>query len=338
MTVLSLVTLSFAYRAAQESRSAQARAVTAQLRAHASSAVTIALARLAENTNDYDHPAEPWHSHLPLASEEWMEEWQEERGSPPAFETHYQVIDEEGKLNLLYASGQDLETVGLSAGQIASLYDWMDADDVARSEGAENACYLARPAPYRCKNAPLELLEELRLIRGFGIQDYRGEDVNRNRSLEPAENDGDSSHPPDNADGVLQAGWVGLLTVRGDGRVNINTAPRPVLDTLSLNEGAVRQIVDFRRFDADSSGDLEDHVFRSHGDIDQLQGLTEADRDLLHGIAAFRSAHFRIFAQSRHLDTGLGFRVEVLARVEGERPKVLLWRAGALARVSPDGG
>ena len=329
MTVLSLVAVSFAYRASLMARTVQHRLVMTRLRAHAASAVSIAVGRLGENVNDFDHRAEAWHTHRHLATEDWLPEWSaSDHGQPSAFMTEYSVIDEESKLRAASASSEALERLGMSAGQIASLFDWMDGDDAARAEGAENEYYLTLAVPYRCKNAPLELLDELLLVRGFGVEDYLGEDRNHNRMLDPSENDGGVLYPPDDADGRLRQGWADLLTCYGDGRINLNTAPRLVLETLPLSGRAVDQIIGYRAFDQDSSGDLEDHVFKSTSDIDQLQGLEEWDRHLLAHIATYRSEFFRVFALSTHAPTGLTYRVQAVVRMSGDLPQILHWKVG----------
>jgi len=327
MVVLSMAAVSFAYRAGLERRLSTHGAVNARLRAHATSAVAIALARLAENVNEFDHLAEPWHTHEPLAAEGWLPEWSAGGdGSPPEFVTDYQVIDEEGKLNVLFASSEALEGLALSAEQIACLFDWMDQDDVVQAGGAEEDYYQKAAIPYLCKDSPLESLEELLLIRGFGPSDYYGEDADHDRVLDPCEDDGPASEPLDDADGSLRLGLVDLLTCVGDGRINLNTAPAVVLETLPLSDGAVDQIIGFRDFDENSSGELEDHVFRSAEDIAALQGLTSADRSVLSAMGRFRSEHFRIFVQSRHLKTGLSYCLEILVRMAGKRPELLQWK------------
>lgn len=329
MVVLSMLAMSFAYRAALESRSCGNRAVMAQLKAQAASAAYIAMGRLAENTNDYDHLSEPWREHDRLASEGWLAEWSD--GGPdrePVFVADYQVIDEEGKLNVLYASSESLEKLGLSPTQINSLFDWMDADHNARPDGAENDYYLMQPAPHQSKNAPLQVLDELSMIRGFASRDVSGEDADHDRSLDEGENDGFATAPPDNADGDLKLGCIDLLTCVGNGRLNLNTAPLQVLQTLPLSDGAARQIAAFVAFGSSSKGSVDDHVFRSAADIEQLQGLTDADREVLTGLAIFKSQHFRIFAQAVHRTTKLRCQVEVLVRMNDQGPQILQWKAG----------
>ena len=329
MIVLGLLAVSFAYRTGIESRMTRDQLVMAQLKAQAASAVAIAIGRLRENTNDFDHFAEPWHSHMPLANEDWIPEWiQDPYGYAPEFVTNYQVIDEQGKLNLLYASSEALERLGMTPEQIASLFDWMDEDQITHSEGAEQTYYLARPDPYRCKDAPLECLDELLLVRGFNSFSYLGEDANHNRLLDPSENDGGVTFPPDDGDGRLRLGWIDTLTCVGDGRINLNTAPSSVLEVLPISPAAVDQILGYRAFDEYSSGELSDHVFRSAQDIEQLQGLTEMDIDVLKAVATFRSSHFRIFAQSVHLSTQLRYHLQVLVQITPEGPKILQWKGG----------
>jgi len=49
---------------------------------------------------------------------------------------------------------------------IASIIDWMDEDDDIEEQGAENEYYLALEPAYRCKNGPVDSLDELLLVKG----------------------------------------------------------------------------------------------------------------------------------------------------------------------------
>ncbi len=311
MVILSFLAVSFTYRAALKRRWAIEGAVAIRLRHEANSAAAIAMARLSEETNAFDHPAEPWCAHAPLAGDGWLDEWSARSdGGEADYQADYQVCDADGKLNVSLASGDALKKLGMTDGQIAGLLDWMDSDDVARSEGAESAYYESLPRPYRCKNAPLERMDELQLVRGFGSGDGEGETLG--------------------ADGAAKTDWANLLTCLGDGRINLNTAPVEVLRTLPISDQAVGQIVGYRTFDSDSSGELESHVFAAPEDIQQLQGLTDSERDVLSLVGKFRSEYFRIQAYCRHRITGLEYRLEVWVRSQpGQRPEVVEWkRAG----------
>lgn len=89
--------------------------------------------------------------------------------------------------------------VGEVAGRalVDALQDWKDEDDEPRSFGAEAAAYAAAGAPFRPSNRPLLRLDELTRIAGF----------------------------TDSIASLLAP----YITVRSDGRINLNTAPEPVL-------------------------------------------------------------------------------------------------------------
>ncbi len=112
-----------------------------------------------------------------------------------------------------------------------AILDFIDNDDMPRTNGCESEYYTGLSPAYSAKNSPLESLDELLLVRGVTSEVLYGEDFNRNGLLDPNENDGDATWPPDNADGALQLGWSAYLTVygretntRSDGtnRININ--------------------------------------------------------------------------------------------------------------------
>ena len=97
-----------------------------------------------------------------------------------------------------------------------SIADWIDADDLHRARGAEREYYLALPFPYEPRNGPITDLAELRRVRGLSGELY----------------DLAASH----------------LSVEGDGRINLNAAPEPVLAAVpGLGPEAVRVVLDTRR-------------------------------------------------------------------------------------------
>ncbi len=100
----------------------------------------------------------------------------------------------EGVLRALF---QDLFGQGHGSALLDALQDWKDADDAPRPEGAEAGEYLEEESPFLPRNGPLQRLDELSRIQGFT------ESVTTR--LAP------------------------YVTIRSDGRVNINTAPGPVV-------------------------------------------------------------------------------------------------------------
>ncbi len=155
----------------------------------------------------------------------------------------YGLTDEAGKINLNTASEEMLlKLPGMTSELAASIIDWRDTDSDVTAGGAEDEYYLLQPTPYHCKNGPLETVQEILLIKGASEDLLYGEDTNLNGLLDPQENDGDESEPPDNADGKLDRGFYDYVTVysteanvdsSGNTRINIgDAAARSDLQTL----------------------------------------------------------------------------------------------------------
>lgn len=118
-----------------------------------------------------------------------------------------------------------------------AILDWVDDDTAVRDYGAESEYYQGLNPPYECKNAPLESLDELMLIRGVTEELLFGEDANRNGLLDPNENDGDLTYPPDNADGMLQRGWSAYLTVYSrELNLQYNRLPKVFVNSNTLSD------------------------------------------------------------------------------------------------------
>jgi hypothetical protein len=110
---------------------------------------------------------------------------------------------------------------GMTADIAASILDWMDPDDTPRTSGAENDYYGALSPAYKCKNGPLDSLEELLLVKGMTPQLLFGNDRNRNGSLDPDEG----------GSGTVDLGLSAYFTVysreanadsTGKARINLN--------------------------------------------------------------------------------------------------------------------
>ena len=145
----------------------------------------------------------------------------------------YGVVDEASKINLNTATQEMLLALpGMTPEIAAGVLDWRDADSDLTVGGAESEYYLLLPDPYECKNAPLETVEELMLIKLMSSDLLLGEDVNRNGTLDDNENDADATEPPDNRNGKLDGGFLHLVTVysaesgsgSGSRLVNVNQA------------------------------------------------------------------------------------------------------------------
>jgi len=141
----------------------------------------------------------------------------------------YRISDEEARLNV--NAGQPtrldklLQGLGLQKEQrdviTDSVEDWRDPNDTHRANGAESDdYYLQLPLPYRARNAGMQDVAELLQIKGITPELYYGQ--------------GD------------QPGLVDLVTVRGRGSVNMNTASRPVLQAAGLADAEIDDIMQSR--------------------------------------------------------------------------------------------
>jgi hypothetical protein len=123
-----------------------------------------------------------------------------------------------------------------------SILDFIDEDDEPREYGAESEFYLSLPSPYEAKNAPLDSVEELLLVRGVTPLMLFGADANRNGLIDPAELQ-NTMGGGGGANSASSLGWSAYLTVyslennkRADGtpRINVNSDD---LETLSADLG-----------------------------------------------------------------------------------------------------
>lgn len=116
-----------------------------------------------------------------------------------------------------------------------AILDWIDPDETPRTNGAENEYYTAQDPPYRCKNGPMDSLEELLLVRGVTPQLLFGNDRNRNGVIDPDEGDGDAD-----------LGWQVYLTVYSR-EVNVDPDGNPRIflggtDIAAMNEKLVQAV------------------------------------------------------------------------------------------------
>lgn len=234
---------------------------------------------------------------------------------PEANVIRFGLMNESGKLNLNILATEEVEDESefedeeisdpidrmmyipnMTEDIAAAILDWIDDDDDTRTYGAESDYYETLESPYSAKNGPLESLDELLLVRDITPEMLYGEDTNRNGILDPNENDGDTTLPYDNADGVLDSGWFAYFTVhsreiniRPDGseKINVNmTMLTELYDLLEVELGPdeAKFIVAYRTSgpvetfsDLDSGGSL--------GTVGGGVSEKEALNDLANGLA-----------------------------------------------------
>jgi len=128
-------------------------------------------------------------------------------------------------------------------GFVPSIIDWTDSDDQVEclpfikndNMGAESSYYSQLKPPYRCRNKSLETTEELLLVKGITPQIF---------------------------DRICD-----YLTVYGDGKINVNCAPKLILESLSENMDPTlaQLIIDRRNF----------KPFESIAELRDMPGMTD---------------------------------------------------------------
>ena len=151
--------------------------------------------------------------------------------------TRFGMMDETARLNInalfaLDSSGKVLHDALMKLPNMTdevawSIVDWVDPNDEPSAGGAENEYYTARTPNYLCKNAPLDTVEELLLVKGVTPSLLFGSDRNRNGKLDPGEDDGMGFTP----------GWTAFLTVYSRERnVDVDGNPRINLNGNDMNQ------------------------------------------------------------------------------------------------------
>lgn len=97
-----------------------------------------------------------------------------------------EIVDEGRKINLnSLITGNDkadeftrkqirrlFELLELNPDLVDPIIDWLDKNDEMESNGAEISYYNSLERPYNCKNAPMETISELRMIKGINGEIY----------------------------------------------------------------------------------------------------------------------------------------------------------------------
>ena len=230
VTVLALAAYRFTDAMTSEYTVAARSAEAAQTKAFAASGVHYAMGVLADpstfsgtlNSNPYDNPG--------AFSAQTVGSGTKRNGGrfslisvgdtytgsgESRYAVRYGVTDESAKLNLnslmrLDPTGDTLYKAllnfpNMTADIADAIVDYLDADDTARTAGAESSYYAGLSPPYQAKNGPLNSVDELLLVKGVTPQLLFGNDRNRNGKLDPGEDAGTD----------FSRGWAEFLTVYG---------------------------------------------------------------------------------------------------------------------------
>jgi len=177
-----------------------------------------------------------------------------------------------------------LEHMNVDTEIVDPIIDWLDRDDRELLNGAESAYYEGLEDPYEAKNNLMDSLEELRLIKGINREIFE--------KISP------------------------FLTVYSDGWININTADKEVLLSLSDNmtEDMVEEIESYRK----------ENPFKKKVD---LKNNTSMDQDLYNEISRFIDVKTNYFSiKSTGEVNGIKKTIHAIVKRHRDRTTIVYWR------------
>ncbi len=238
------------------------------------------------------------------------------------------IIDLERKANINTANAQALQQaltlMGVDANDISvvsdSIMDWIDPDDMPKVAGAESDYYQGLNVPYYAKNAPIDDLAELLLVKGVTPEMYWGSNSTNHIPSVFQHKLGLGTAPGQSPD--YPFGLVNLFTPISSGRININTADTNVLQMIPGVDGATAAAIVMQRAGPDGAEGTEDDTpFRN---VNQLSatGLSPQFVSQIGNLCTVRSTTFEVHVTAQIGDYQREY-VAILFRNTGTDVQVL---------------
>jgi general secretion pathway protein K len=232
------------------------------------------------------------------------------------------IIDLERKVNINTASAttiqQALTLMGVDANDISvvsdSILDWIEPSDLPRVAGAKSDYYQGLAVPYYAKDAPIDDLSELLLVKGVTPEMYWGSNATNHTPAVFQHKLGLGTAPGQTPD--YPFGLVEIFTPFSSGKININTADANVLQMIPGVDATMADAIIKQRAGPDGRDGTEDDIpFSNPG---QLAGF---------GIQDTSACDTRSFTYEVHVTAQIGaFKreyVAILARTSGTDIQVL---------------
>ena len=223
--------------------------------------------------------------------------------------TSYGLVDEGRKINVNKANLAVLERLiqiilgfdETKAQELAaSLIDWRDSDSGLSIPfgSAEDDYYTGLVYPYEAKDAAFEIPDELLLVKGMSAQ--------------------------------ILTKLRDYMTIYGSGKVNVNTASKPVLLALGLEESMVDKIISFRNGEDKLPGTADDNIFDNPAGIvsklSQFYQFSDSEVAQLNAVCeqAFSTTSQYFMIQCKSSLKG-GKRVHEVIAVADHQGKIFYW-------------
>jgi len=219
------------------------------------------------------------------------------------------IIDLERKVNVNSAQQpllqQVLTVMGADAGDITAvsdaILDWVDPDDETRPAGAESDYYQGQNPPYYAKNAPMDDLSELLLLKGVTQAMYNGgTDTNSVGAAFQHSKLGFGNAPGEAPSYTF--GLKDVFTPFSSGKININTADATVLQLIpGVDQTAADQIIKYRSGPDGQDGTDDDIPFTNPGQL-AVAGVNPQAVGQIGNLVTVKSTTFEVHVTARIAD------------------------------------
>ena len=212
------------------------------------------------------------------------------------------IIDLERYANINTAGTPELQQaltlMGVDADSISvvsdSIQDWVQSGDAPRVAGAKSDYYQTLTPPYNCKEAPMDDLSELLLVKGVTWAMYNG-GTDPNQAPSPFHHQLGFANSPDQPPDY-PVGLKDLFTPFSTGRININTADTNVLQLIpGVDAATAAAIVQHRAGPDGVDGTEDDTPFQNAGQL-ATAGVSVSQ---LNNLCTVRSSTFEVHVTAR---------------------------------------
>ena len=240
------------------------------------------------------------------------------------------ITDLERKANINTANTAELQQaltlMGVDADDISvvsdSIQDWRSPPAPPRIAGAESDYYQSLTPPYNAKNAPIDDLSELLLVKGVTPEMYYGTSSSNSLASQQPQHPklGLGTSPGQAPD--YPFGLKDIFTSVSSGRININTADTNVLQMVPGVDATIATTIVQQRAGPDGvDGTDDDTPFRS---VNQLAtaGISAQAVQQLGGYCTVRSSTFDVEVTAKIGDSTRAFHA-IIYRNNGTDVRVL---------------
>ena len=193
---------------------------------------------------------------------------------------------------------QALTVMGVDADSISvvsdSIQDWRSPAAAPRVAGAESDYYQSLTPPYNAKNAPIDDIPELLLVKGVTPEMYYGGSSANDSAPRPQHPKlGFGVAPGQTPD--YPFGLKDVFTAVSSGKINVNTADVNVLQLIpGMDTNSAAAIIQQRAGPDGVDGTEDDTPFRNAGAALQIAGLNSAAMAQAGNLVTVGSTAFRV--------------------------------------------